>query len=270
MSECIVMVLQGGIGNQLFQYCAGLAVAAKLGGQLWLTDIEKNKHSAKDYRGQLYLRGKAIGPDGYPNAELIRRDYGEVFAHWNPRELEGKSAIYLKGYFQYLPPIESQVALIREDLFQRLTVMRISLRQKYRIQNPRQTCFLHVRRGDYLKLDPTVFWIQDDTYFLPALQAIKQRVSGPRRWLILSDDIAWCRQQAWMAYPPFEFIDESDELAGLMLMSLCEGGAVISNSTYSWWGAMLGCGYVGAPVAYPKKWIGKENPVLFPETWVSI
>jgi hypothetical protein len=72
-----------------------------------------------------------------------------------------------------------------------------------------------------------------------------------------------------MNQPPFEIIDEADELAGLMLMSLCEGGAVISNSTYSWWGAMLGCNYVGAPVVYPKKWIGEENPVLFPEAWVS-
>ncbi len=270
MSECIVMVLQGGVGNQLFQYSAGLAVAAALGGQLWLTDIEQNKHSGKDYRQQLYWRGKAIGPDGYPNVQLIRREYGDVYAHWDPRELEGQTGVCIKGYFQYLPPIESQVALIREDLFQRLIVMRIKLREKYNIQSPRQTCFLHVRRGDYLNLNPTEFWVQDNTYFLPALQAIKQRVSGPRRWLVLSDDLKWCREQAWTNQPPFEIVDEPDEIAGLMLMSLCEGGAVISNSTYSWWGAMLGCNYVGAPVAYPKKWIGKENPVLFPESWISI
>ena len=68
----------------------------------------------------------------------------------------------------------------------------------------------------------------------------------------------------------FELLDEKDELAGLMLMSLCEGGAVISNSTFSWWGAMLGCGATGVPVAYPAKWIGKENPDLFPPSWIRI
>ena len=270
MSECIVKVLQGGIGNQLFQYCAGLAVAAALGGQLWLTDIKDNTHSGRDYRGQLYWRGKAIGPDGHPNTQLVKKKYEISFTHWDPRELEGHIGVYLEGNFQYLPTIVSQVALVREDILQRLTLMRIKLREKYRVQNPRQTCFLHVRRGDYLNHDPKVFWVQDKTYFLPAIQAIKQRVSGPRRWLVLSNDLQWCREQAWMNQPSFEIIDEADELAGLMLMSLCEGGAVISNSTYSWWGAMLGCGFTGAPVAYPKKWIGEENPILFPEAWVSI
>lgn len=270
MSECVVMVLQGGLGNQLFQYCAGLAISAALGGQLWLTDIEHNTHSGKDYRQSLYWRGKAIGPDGQPSGQLMRREYGDVFAYWNPRELESYPGIMVKGYFQYLPTIESQVSLVREDLLQRLTLTRISLRQKYGIQSPRQTCFLHVRRGDYLTADPKMFWLQGGDYFLPALQAVKQRVSGPRRWLILSDDIAWCKQQAWMNQSPFEIVDEPDELAGLMLMSLCEGGAVISNSTFSWWGAILGCGSVGAPVAYPQKWIGKEKPVLFPESWIRI
>ena len=107
-------------------------------------------------------------------------------------------------------------------------------------------------------------------YFLPAIQAIKRRVSGPRRWLVVSDDIEWCKQQPWLTKHPFEIVDEKDELAGLMLMSLCEGGAVISNSTFSWWGAMLGCGATGVPVAYPAKWIGKENPDLFPPSWIRI
>jgi hypothetical protein len=68
MSESIIIVLQGGLGNQLFQYAAGLTLASRLGGELWLTPTQENKHSGKDYRGTLYRRGKAIGPDGKPVA----------------------------------------------------------------------------------------------------------------------------------------------------------------------------------------------------------
>jgi hypothetical protein len=160
--------------------------------------------------------------------------------------------------------------MVRDDLFTKLNYTRIFLRDKYKIQNPRQTCFLHVRRGDYLKLDSQVFWVHDERYFLPAVEAIHQRTAGPRRWLVLSDDIPWGRAQSWLKIPPFEIVDEKDEIDGLMLMSLCEGGAVIANSTFSWWGAMLGCGASGVPVAYPAKWIGNSKPDLFPSSWVSI
>lgn len=268
MSECIIMVLQGGIGNQLFQYSAGLALASQLGGTLWLTPSELNKHSGRDYRRGLYIRAKAIGPDGVPGPAGLRKGQKDSFEAWDPEEYRGIQSITLKGYYQYLPAIESQIALVREDLFLRLSDVRSLMREKYRIQNARQTCFIHIRRGDYLTQDPNVFFVQGENYFTPAIQAIKQRSLGIRRWLVLSDDIDWCRQQSWLQN--YEIIDEPDELNGLMVMSLCEGGAVISNSTYGWWGAILGCGAVGSPVAYPGKWIGKYTPDLFLPNWTRI
>jgi hypothetical protein len=180
------------------------------------------------------------------------------------------SNIALKGYYQYLPVIESQISLIRSDLFQRLTDIRTALRQKYRLHNPRQTCFLHVRRGDFTQLPSNIFWVQDESYYLPALQIIKRRMSGPRRWIVLSDDTDWCRAQPWLSSRPFEIVDEPEELNGLMLMSMCEGGAVIANSTFSWWGAILGCGSQGAPVIYPSKWHADTRPELFPSSWTRV
>jgi hypothetical protein len=270
MSECIIIVLQGGMGNQLFQYAAGLAAASRLGGELWLTPTQENKHSGTDHRQTLYIRGKAIGPDGTPPMQALYSQQSGAFDVWSPSDFQGYPAIAMKGYYQYLPAIESQISLIRSDLFQRLADIRSTLRQKYHLHNPRQTCFLHVRRGDYTKTKPGTFWVQDESYFLPALQAIKQRTSGPRRWMVLSDDIAWCKQQPWMNTAPFEMADEPEELYGLMLMSMCEGGAIICNSSFSWWGAMLGCGSQGAPVVYPSKWFAELRPELFPTNWIRV
>jgi hypothetical protein len=243
-----------------------------------LTPVEDDKHSGRDYRQSLYRRGKAIGIDGNPKSSSLTskaqsislKRQMEAFSAWSPSDYGGNEAIALKGYYQYLPAIESQISLVRDDILQSLSQLRTNLRLKYQIYNPRQTNFLHVRRGDYLKEDPNVFWIHDENYFLHALQAIKQRTSGPRRWMVLSDDIEWCKSQPWLKVAPFEIVDEPDQIYGMMLMSLCEGGAIISNSTYSWWGAMLGCGASGATVVYPEKWIGESVPNIFPRNWVSV
>jgi hypothetical protein len=268
MSECIIIFLSGGIGNQLFQYSAGLAVMSKLGGTLWLTPCEMNKHSGRDYRNRLYIRAKAIGPDGAPGEVEVQKEQPDPFEAWNPEDYSNIRSVSLKGYYQYLPPIESQIALVREDLFSRLSDIRSLMREKYRIHNARQTSFIHVRRGDYLISDPSIFFVQGESYFIPAIQAINQHSLGNRRWLVVSDDIAWCRQQPWLE--KYDFIDEPDELNGLMVMSLCQAGAVISNSTFGWWGAVLGCGEVGSPVAYPGKWIGNNTPDLFLPNWTRI
>ena len=130
MSECIIIVLQGGLGNQLFQYTAGLALAARLGGELWLTPIQENKHSGLDHRTTLYIRGKAIGPEGQPPTKAIFNQQSHSFSAWSPSDFQGIPSIALKGYYQYLPAIESQISLIRSDLFQRLTDIRSALREK--------------------------------------------------------------------------------------------------------------------------------------------
>ena len=94
------------------------------------------------------------------------------------------------------------------------------------------------------------------TYYAEALATMQ--VS---RWLILSDDIAWCKENFNL-----EVVDEPDELMGLALMSLCHGGAIIANSTYSWWGAML----IKAPVIYPKRWLQNTVPLIFPSHWLPL
>jgi hypothetical protein len=45
------------------------------------------------------------------------------------------------------------------------------------------------------------------------------------------------------------------------------GGAIIANSTFSWWAAILS----DTPyVVYPKKWIAQNIENLFPSNWISI
>jgi hypothetical protein len=87
---------------------------------------------------------------------------------------------------------------------------------------------------------------------------------------VVSDDVSWCREQEVFRASNIEILDEPDELSGLALMSLCHGGAILANSTYSWWGAMLGAEMAGAPIFYPSKWFSDDTPQLFPSHWIRL
>jgi hypothetical protein len=265
MSERILLYLQGGLGNQLFQYAAGRALSQRLGGELWLLPCAENKHSGRDYRKALYWRAKAFGPDGAPQtpADTLYIQ-SESFEAWQVERFLGSQILFTKGYYQYFPAIQSIVPSVRDDLLLSLEPLRQQLQTAYRI-TPRETAFVHVRRGDYLNSENSSCWKQDRDYYQPALQMIP----GPKRWIVLSDDLEWSRKQPW--FQPnskgdtFEFVDEPDELRSLVLMSLCQGAAVIANSTFSWWGATLA---QSGTVVYPKRWIGPKRPHLFPQHWI--
>jgi hypothetical protein len=140
---------------------------------------------------------------------------------------------------------------------------------KYRIQATHTVASIHVRRGDYVKLQAEGFHLLGPEYYVPAIQAVQASagVQGPpRRWLVFSNDAAWCRAQPWFPAAT-EIVEESDEIASLLLLSLCQAAAITSNSTFSWWGAML----AAPPVAtYPARWIGGAKPNLFPAGWMRV
>ena len=224
-----------------------------------LSPIRENKHSGRDYRGVLYNR--------IPGVDMVIVDHKyivDAYDEWDPSHYNINASIAVEGYFQYLPTILPIIPMIRSDLINYIQTRRETLREKYRIRNLHTAGFIHVRRGDYLTAPPGYHWIQGEEYYVPALS----KISSVTNWFVLSDDTAWCKLQPM--FSTFEVVEEPDELDGLALMSLCHGGAIIANSTYSWWGAMLGASPAGAPVVYPSKWCQHHKPDLFPSEWIRI
>lgn len=274
----LVATLQGGLGNQLFQYAAGLAIKREIEKRglsitLWLTAAEENKHSGRDYRSGLYGMARPLqGETGEPVSSDPHTLWypSDSFLAWRAEDMAavmvGGSSLVIRGYFQYLPAIRSVLPLLRHDLLKRCTEQRIMVGDRYAIQDPRAVGFLHVRRGDYVELEHEGFWLQKEEYYMAALEAVGP--AAPQRYFVVSDDPAWCRTQEWISSDSrLEVVDEPDELKALLLMSLCEGAAIIANSTFSWWGAWLGAAAAGAPVVYPARWYRFVKPELFPEGW---
>jgi hypothetical protein len=247
----VISKILGGLGNQMFQYTAGRAASQALGGALVLL-LADNPHSKTDYRTILFK-----GLHTAPLKPAMIYQQKNSFEAWSPQRFVGMDVIRLEGHFQNLPAITPILPIVRGEFIAALSPLRAQLKHKYNMTLLKRAAFIHIRRGDYLK-QPTVHWTQSQEYYEAAVQTLSTK---PLHWYVLSDDIAWCKQQPWLQGK--QFVDEP-ELTALAFMSLCEGGAVISNSTFSWWGATL----AGAPTVYPTKWYKDEKPDLFPAGWV--
>ena len=91
--------------------------------------------------------------------------------------------------------------------------------------------------------------------------------------LIFSDDIQWCKEQELFKPDRFMISESNWNLIDLCLMTMCSHH-IISNSTFSWWGAWLsGSNHVIAP----SYWFGdtgytasNNTEDIIPENWVKI
>jgi hypothetical protein len=265
MEPFVCVELLGGLGNQLFQYAAAKSIATRLGYKLLLNKESNNAHNTNghNYTKELFTDAEEV--DIPTHAHWIFEAHGiriynqqNGFEAWNPMEIN--SACLLKGYFQYYPAIEETIPQIRTLLLQNLKVTK--LKSDY--------AFLHVRRGDYVKKSE-FHYLQSESYYIEAyrrLCEIRGRHGPPTNIFIFSDDIEWCRSQRWLvSLPGAVCIEENDELKSLAQMITCTGGAIIANSTFSWWAAMLS----DTPyVVYPTKWIAQKIEVLFPDKWIAV
>ena len=92
-----------------------------------------------------------------------------------------------------------------------------------------------------------------------------------KQYLVLSDDIVWCKKK--FVGSNFHFPDRESPVTDLYLQSLCTHN-IISNSSYSWWGAWLNQNPQKI-VIVPKTWFGIQMrdynlADLIPEEWIKI
>jgi Glycosyl transferase family 11 len=243
MKRMIVVQLMGGLGNQIFQYAAALAIqdAMKKQGPICFVSAD-NKHSRQTYFH--LFNGGSLLREPFPIGD--RYCQNDAFEAWNPSTFKDTETLLLYGYFQFIPAIASVIP---------------RLQREFGLFQESRAAFVHVRRGDYLQ-NPTLHWLQSPEYYEEGMKLV-----GADKWVVFSDDLDWCREQSCFQRPDLQFIDEKDEVTALRLMASCTQGAVISNSTFSYWAAILGdieC------VVYPKKWYGDSTPVLFPEGWMEL
>ena len=262
MDSFIFVNLMGGMGNQLFQYAAGLLQKNETNGMLVLCKPHTNVHDTKDYRDILFKNEKKYDKELPSHITLYQED---AFARWNP--LEWKYPIlYLYGYFQHYPTLKPILPKFKENIIINLSQQKNIMLEKYSVKS--SSIFIHVRRGDYIKLS-NIFPIQPIDYYKKAYSRLLL-TRNINKIFIFSDDMDWCKSQDFFKNLNPVWVEESDPVDCLALMSEIHGGAIIANSTFSWMGAYLGCGIKPNTVIYPKDWFTDKEVNLFPDEWICI
>ena len=211
------VVLQGGIGNRLFQLAMGFGYEKKYGNKFVLC-----KNEVRDYRDDqkgdhsYFLRDIEIVEQIFDTVKVDQPCY-----YYDIPKYEN---VCFNGYFQtdkYFKNIRSQIL----EQFSCPIAKRKELFEKY--PNLQNCIFLHIRRGDYV--NHWLHYIDLSKYYDYCLKQFKDV-----EVLVCSDDKEWCKQN----YPNFNILDEN-EVNTLWIMSLCGKGGICSNSSFSWWGSWL-------------------------------
>lgn len=277
----VAVLFMGGLGNQMWQVAAAFVIATKLDCPLYLLPgvfcVNTHKTTPEDYAATIF---KDFGTCVACTPETLtttfprgvwRRFAPPGFAPWDPPP---KPGVLLHSYFQWYPALEPLEAILRAKFLTGLTGALAAVRAAFADLDLEDCAFLHVRRGDYVKLQH-IHYVQPLQYYAACLQDFAEAASPScRTVLVVSDDPAWCQDQPMFqnrAPSVFKFVhcgSGMDELSTLALMALCRAGALCANSTFSWWGAFLGAHGKRSPVYIPRRWIATAEALdLAPAGW---
>ena len=262
----IIIEMIGGLGNQLYIYSAGKVMQKNIDVPIYIT-IDPGTtftHTKTDYRPILFKDYQAIErSDERMSDKIDVRVQNKFWDPWSPSSitLTDKYVYLSQQWYQDFPSIQSVIPEVRESVVSVLE----GLYPEVDIQP--DTAFIHVRRGDYTNAENRVHLLEMD-YYNKAIESLNNN-SELTTYYIFSDDIKWCKEQKWNTTKPIQYVDEPNEMKSLYMMSQCKGGAVISNSTFSTWGAILGPYESGGTIIYPSKWLYGAS-TNFPKEWVRI
>lgn len=139
--------------------------------------------------------------------------------------------------------------------------------------NPIDAVSLHVRRGDYLDKNQQTFCPIDMNYIRQAMQKMKD--FGKKRFMVVSDDLPWCRENIKDSDCEILFSDGKSVFSDLTLMASCTDH-IISNSTLAWWAAWLGHNeskVIVSPHHEAPNWFlhnRMDTTHLIPKEWIEI
>ena len=276
--------LLGGVGNQLFQYAAGRALADHLGCDLVLDSrYSTGRRGAQDsfdhFKNARFTREAPLPPaksDGLLRYGLWRafgrspRIYREKGLAFDPQVFDLPPDTYLHGYWQsenYFAAIADQ---LRTDLSFTTPLDAANTDMAAQIMAAKTPVSFHVRRGDYLAGGTYAACTPD--YYRTAAARLAEQL-GPLTCFVFSNDPTWARDNLALGQDTV-VVDINDETTGhfdLHLQSRC-AHHVIANSTFSWWAAWLNPSPAKQVIA-PRHWFAEgtlSNPDLLPESWLRL
>lgn len=293
----IIVHLNGGLGNQLFQYALGRRLSKERNVLLRFDlDAYQNQNELRTYKLN-HFRVKGRPASTFDMARVSPQKAsslpGKIFYHlfrqknfietaiivekqrtFEPKILQVPKNAYLRGYWQ----TEKYFRDIRGLLLTELQLIDApderNLSMTTLIQRSSPSVSIHIRRGDYVS-NPSAsrfHGLLPLDYYYKAMQFVKGKIAKPH-FFVFSDDIPWAKQNLKID-DPITFVDhntaESDHF-DFALMSRCNHH-IVANSSFSWWSAWLADSPDKIIIA-PRQWYVIQDDTrrdLIPETWFRL
>lgn len=277
----IAVTLMGGLGNQLFQYAAGRALALRHDTELLLdlsylrgpqtgATARRFELDCFAFRAELVdgVRSYERPPEGLPLKARLRshalarttryRVLRQKGMDFQPAFFDAEDFTHLVGFWQSEAYLAEAAETLRDEL---RFVVEESARDRELLGKIRgtPTVSVHVRRGDYTTTSGAAGFhgLLGSDYYAAALEEVTRQV-GEVHAFVFSDDPSWCRDNLRLGMPT-TVVDHNRGrgYADLRLLAACRHH-VIANSSFSWWGAWLGEGE-GSIVVAPRRWVVRDD-----------
>lgn len=272
-----IVKLNGGLGNQMFQYAFALSLKEKTDAQI-LFDFSYFDEIVKDENVVIRPFELSVFNTDCKKAskeDLAKIEYSKPLknivtqksAYKFDKKLFSPDKYYYNGYFQN----EKYFNDVRENLLKAFSLKEpIDAKNQTVLDSILQTnsVSIHVRRGDYVTLESANKFHGTCSlkYYGKAIKHIAKKVKN-LHFFLFSDDIEWVIENLKIEYP-FTAVDFNQDKGwlDLNLMKHCKCN-ILANSSFSWWGAWLNENPNKIIVA-PKHWIaGHEKCDIVPRGW---
>ena len=262
----ITSKLFGGLGNQLFQIAAGYSLSKILNTKFAINYSEDSSffndkiemmRANNDYTLHNFTKYKTsiFKKINITTFKQFTDYHQKAFCY---KEINKKDNLRLIGYFQSEKFFEKHRNEVK-NLFEFPVNIRKKIGDKLK-KIKKKKLGVHVR---CYKNNHAILPEMPDIYFKLALEKFNMR---EYELILITDDKD--RAIKKINIDGINFLNNENEIEDLYTLSQCDS-LIMSNSTFSWWGAWLG--KKNKNVIVPPIWFGNAGPLdtqdLIPERW---
>ena len=283
------MIIQnffGGIGNQLFQFAAAYSLSLKCKKKIFYDysllssfKFAQNNKIKNIFRVNIYEKKSSnffcLVFGNLIKKIILRISFLNKFQTFymtenNLRKFENYSSnpIFMLGYWQDINFFLNNEKELKNNL-----VFRKFKKNKFLLSliNTKNSVSIHIRRGDYLSKKNNINYVLPIDYYISAIHTMNIKLKNPS-YFIFSDDKNLIHANLTEQFKKNKFIlvKTDKDYKDLYYMTLCKHN-IMSNSTFSWWGAWLNKNKKKI-IIYPKTWFKNNipNPNIFYKDWIKL
>ena len=292
----IIAQLQGGLGNQLFQYATARSLALQKQASLlldhsWFSETFEDVTPRELLVGDLNTQGSIVSFQ--PPIKRSKRIWriGQkfwpidpfIFVEQSPFRFDPqlskspafeKQNLYLIGYWQSYKYFDAIKSTLQLEITPKKA---LDAHYEYYLKQIQSTpaAMVHIRRGDYINLASAakVHGFSGLEHYQKGMQILLEK-NPQTHFYVFSDDLQWTKENL-PHQDKITFIQSLDKSSAVIqeleLMKHCQHH-LIANSSLSWWAAWLSKSQNGLVIC-PNKWtndLSMNWDDLLPANWIRI